>query len=107
MQVGAIDGASIRNQACKRGPQKREIVDFMQLYVFGFLLDSSEDDSLKFQFEIDSLFDDQILQLLGHRSLNAMAEGDWPLSSEQVTQLSSIIGQPLPADLKLLIGVVA
>ena len=79
----------------------------MQLYVFGFLLDSSEDDSLKFQFEIDSLLDDQILQLLGHRSLNAMAEGDWPLSSEQVAQLSSIVGLTLPADLKLLIGVVA
>jgi len=79
----------------------------MQLYVFGFLLDSGEDDSLKFQFKIDSLLHDQIVQLLGHRSLNAMAEGDWPLSSEQVTQLSSIIGLPLPADLKLLIGVVA
>ncbi|MFS2158277.1 pyocin S6 family toxin immunity protein [Pseudomonas sp. Pseusp122] len=75
--------------------------------MFGFLLDSTEDDSLKFELQIDSVFNEQIIQFLGHRSLNAMAEGDWILTSEQVAKLSSLIEQPLPADLKLLIGVVA
>ena len=78
----------------------------MHLYIFGFLRDSSEDDSLKFQLEIDSSFNEQIVQALNHRSLNEMAEGDLPLEGKQVALLSSIIGQPLPADLKLVIGVV-
>jgi hypothetical protein len=79
----------------------------MYLEINGFLLDSSKDDSLKFKLQIDKLLNEQIVQLLGHRSLNAMAEGDWLLSSKQVASLSSIIGQPLPTDLDLFIGVVA
>lgn len=79
----------------------------MYLRLSGFLLDSTEDDSLKFELAIDQSLTEQIVQLLGHRSLNAMAAGEWLLTSEQVTQLSSIIGQSLPTDLKLLIGVVA
>lgn len=79
----------------------------MHLYVFGFLIDSSRDDSLKLQLKIDSSLNEIILQFLGQPSLGAMAEGDWLLESDQVMQLSSIIGQPFPTDLKLLIGVVA
>ncbi|MFP3848303.1 pyocin S6 family toxin immunity protein [Pseudomonas sp. W5-01] len=79
----------------------------MFLYIFGFLLDSTEDDSLKFEMKIDPSLNDEIVARLGHASLNAMAEGDWPLTSEQVTMLSSITGRQLPTDLKLLIGVVA
>lgn len=79
----------------------------MHLQIFGFLRHSSEDDSLKFQLEIDSSFDEIILQHLGQPSLDAMSEGDVLLENDQVLQLSSIIGQPLPTDLKLVIGVVA
>jgi hypothetical protein len=79
----------------------------MYLYIFGFLLDSSEDDSLKFQLEIDASLNEKILLILGEPNVDAMAEGDSLLSSGQITQLSSLIGQPLPNDLKLLIGVVA
>ena len=79
----------------------------MYLCISGFLLDSTEDDSLKFELDIDGSFNEQIVQFLGHRSLNAMAECEWLLTSEQVAHLSSIIGQPLPTDLKLFIGVEA
>lgn len=79
----------------------------MFLYIFGFLFDTSEDDSLKLQMKIDPSFNDEIIKRLGHESLNAMAEGDWPLTDEEVTTISWIIRQPLPADLQLLLGVVA
>lgn len=68
-------------------------------------MNSSEDDSLKFQLEIDSSFNEQIVEALNHRSLNEMAEGDLPLEGNQAALLSAIIGEPLPSDLKLVIGV--
>lgn len=79
----------------------------MYLCISGFLLDSTEDDSLKFELDVDGLFNEQIVQLLGHRNINAMAEGEWLLTSAQIAKLSLIIGQPLPTDLKLYIGVEA
>ena len=79
----------------------------MHLYIFGFLPDGNEDDSLKYQLKIDITLNERILKLLGHKNLNAMAEGDWTLTSDQVTQLSGVIRQPLPGDLELVIGVVA
>ncbi|MFS2158276.1 pyocin S6 family toxin immunity protein [Pseudomonas sp. Pseusp122] len=79
----------------------------MYVHISGFLLDSSEDDSLKFELLLNQSYAERIAQLLGHRNLNAMAAGEWRLTSDQVTQLSSLIGQPLPTDLKLLIGLVA
>lgn len=79
----------------------------MYLCIGGFLLDSSEDDSLKFELDIDSSFNEEIVRLLGHQSLNAMTECEWLLTSEQISQLSLITGHPLPTDLKLFIGVEA
>jgi hypothetical protein len=79
----------------------------MYLCISGFLPDNAEDDSLKFELDLDGSFNEQILQFLGHNSLNAMAEGEWLLANEQVTQISLIIGQSLPANLKLFIGVEA
>jgi hypothetical protein len=52
--------------------------------------------------DIGSSFNEEIVRFLGHRSLNAMAECKWLLTNEQISQLSSIIGHPLPMDLKLL-----
>ncbi|MNL12917.1 hypothetical protein D3C87_1338000 [compost metagenome] len=78
----------------------------MYLCITGFLSDN-EDDSLKFELNLDSSFNDQIVQLLGHRSLNAMAEGLWPLTSEQIAQIFELIEQSIPTDLEILIGVEA
>lgn len=79
----------------------------MHLYIFGFLPDSDKDNSLKYQLKIDTFFNEKIVKLLGHKSLNAMAEEDWTLTIDQVSQLSDVIRQPLPNDLELVIGVVA
>lgn len=79
----------------------------MYLCITGFLPDNPEDDLLKFELDLDSCVNEQVVQLLGHRSLNSMAEGEWPLTEEQITQISAFINQPLPTDLKLFIGVYA
>lgn len=77
----------------------------MYLCISGFLPNDPEDDLIKFELDVDHSFNDQIVQALGHKNINAMAEGEWPLTSEQVTRISEILGQELPADLKLFIGV--
>ncbi len=76
----------------------------MHLCISGFLPDDDEDDLIKFELVVDGSFNEQIVQFLGHPSLNAIAEGEWLLTSEQVEQLSSIIRQHLPRDLKMYIG---
>jgi hypothetical protein len=79
----------------------------MHVCISGFLQESSEDDSLKFDLKLAPSLNEQIAQLLGHRSLNAMAEGEWLLTNEQAIQISSLIGQPLPIHLSLFIGLEA
>jgi len=76
----------------------------MHLCISGFLPDDDEDNLIKFELVVDGSFNEQIVQFLGHPSLNAIAEGEWLLTSEQVEQLSSIIRQHLPRDLKMYIG---
>ncbi|WP_085726488.1 pyocin S6 family toxin immunity protein [Pseudomonas sp. R37(2017)] len=76
----------------------------MHICISGFLLDTSEDDSLKFELDLDSSLNEEIATLLGHKSLNAMAEGEWLMSSEQIAQVSKAIGQSLPTHLQLYIG---
>ena len=77
----------------------------MYLCISGFLPDDPEDDLIKFELDVGHSFNDQIVQALGHKSINAMAEGEWQLTSEQVARISEILGQNLPTDLKLFIGV--
>ncbi|QQZ42467.1 hypothetical protein IF690_02700 [Pseudomonas sp. SK3(2021)] len=77
----------------------------MYLCITGFLPNNAEDDSLKYELDVNAAFNDQIVQLLGHESLETMAEGLWPLTNEQVAQISELIGQVLPSDLEMLIGV--
>ncbi|WP_434558575.1 pyocin S6 family toxin immunity protein [Pseudomonas sp. Z4-20] len=77
----------------------------MYLCISGFLPDEDEDDSLKFDLDLDEYFNDRIIQLLGHSSLNAMAVGEWLLTKDQIREISDIIGKPLPTDLDLFIGV--
>lgn len=79
----------------------------MHLCINGFLPDGFDDDSLKFELDLDGSFTDEIMKLLGHKNLNAMAEAEWLLAKEQIAQISEIIGQSLPTHLKLFIGVEA
>lgn len=79
----------------------------MYLCISGFLPDSTEDDSLKFELDLNASFNDQIVKLLGHKSLNEMASGEWLLTTEEVQQIALLINQPIPSDLKLFIGVEA
>jgi len=79
----------------------------LYLCISGFLRGVNEDDSLKFDLDLKESYNSRILQLLGHRSLNAMAEGEWLLTKEQVIEISKIIGESLPTDLDLFIGVLA
>jgi hypothetical protein len=79
----------------------------MYLCISGFAPNHSDDDLIKFELDVDGSFNDQILKVLGHKSLSSMAEGEWLLTDEQITLVSGIIGQALPSDLKLLIGVEA
>lgn len=79
----------------------------MYLCISGFLPDSAEDDSLKFELDLNASFNDQIVKLLGHKSLNEMASGEWLLTTEEVQQIALLINQPIPSDLDLFIGVEA
>ncbi|MHC8412677.1 pyocin S6 family toxin immunity protein [Pseudomonas sp. Hz4] len=79
----------------------------MYLCITGFLPDSFEDSSLKYELDVDTAFNDQIMQLLGHKSLNEMASGEWLLTAEQVQQIGALINQPIPRDLEIFIGVEA
>ena len=79
----------------------------MYLCISGFLPNGSEDDLIKFELDVNASFNDQIVKALGHKSLHPMAQGEGLLTSEQVELVSEIIGQSLPSDLKLFIGVEA
>ncbi|WP_434672773.1 pyocin S6 family toxin immunity protein [Pseudomonas sp. R1-15] len=79
----------------------------MHLCISGFLIDSKKDDSIKFEFVPDKKFNDQIVQLLGHKDFYAMPAGEWLLAVEQADQISELIGYSLPTELKLYIGVEA
>jgi hypothetical protein len=77
----------------------------MYLCITGFLPDSFEDSSLKYELDVDAAFNDQIVELLGHENLGAMASGEWPLTDEQVQQVGALIGETIPPDLNIFIGV--
>jgi hypothetical protein len=77
----------------------------MHLCISGFLPNNSDDDLVMFELDVEGSFNDHILKVLGHKSLSSMAEGEWLLTDEQITLVSGIIGQVLPSDLKLFIGV--
>ncbi|WP_213937633.1 pyocin S6 family toxin immunity protein [Pseudomonas sp. dw_612] len=77
----------------------------MYLCISGFLPDSAEDDSLKFELDLNASFNDQIVKLLGHKGLNEMASGEWLLTTEEAQQIALLVNQPIPSDLKLFIGV--
>lgn len=80
----------------------------MHMYITGFLPDESQDESLQYDFEVDSAFNLKIALLLGHPDLTEMmAGGVWTLSPDQASKLSELIGEPIPRQLQIQIGLVS
>ncbi|WP_349971315.1 pyocin S6 family toxin immunity protein [Pseudomonas caspiana] len=77
----------------------------MFLEITGFLIDDSEDDSLKFELDVDPEFEQGVMKVLGWESLEAEADGELPLTATQVEAIAALIKKPLPMDLDLFIGV--
>jgi hypothetical protein len=77
----------------------------MFLEITGFLIDDSEDDSLKFELDVDPEFEQGVMKALGWESLEAEADGELPLTATQVEAIAAVIKKPLPMDLDLFIGV--
>ncbi|AIL61259.1 S-type pyocin/colicin family protein [Pseudomonas alkylphenolica] len=82
---------------------KRNIIMF--LWISGFLPGDNEDDSLKYELDVAHEFEQRVLDILGWSDLESSPDGDWLLNAVQVQQIASIVGEPLPADLDLFIGV--
>ena len=79
----------------------------MFLWISGFLPDDNEDDSLKYELNVSHEFEQRVLDVLGWSDLASSPDGDWLLNSVQVQQISNIVGESLPTDLDLFIGVTA
>ncbi|CAI8989322.1 DUF3837 domain-containing protein [Pseudomonas sp. IT-P12] len=77
----------------------------MSLCITGFLPDAFEDSSLKYELYVDDEFNERIVALLGHMSLDEMAAGEWLLTADQVAQISRLVGEVIPSDLDIFIGV--
>lgn len=79
----------------------------MYLCITGFLPDSFEDSSLKYELDVAPEFEQRVMDILGWKSLDAEADGELPLTREQVSQISNVVEEFLPDNLDMFIGVVA
>ncbi|QVM92057.1 hypothetical protein JYG34_03230 [Pseudomonas entomophila] len=79
----------------------------MHLYITGFLPDSFEDSSLKYELDVAPEFEQKVMDILGWESLTAEADGELPLTHEQTSQIALAIQESLPDNLDMFIGVVA
>ncbi|MET0948340.1 MAG: pyocin S6 family toxin immunity protein [Pseudomonas sp.] len=79
----------------------------MYLCITGFLANGSDDTSLKYELDVAPEFEQRIVSLLGHESMNAMASGEWLLTAEQVKQIAALMNESIPLDLDVFIGVEA
>ncbi|PMY39785.1 MULTISPECIES: pyocin S6 family toxin immunity protein [Pseudomonas] len=79
----------------------------MHLYLTGFLSDGFDDTSLKYELDVAPEFEQKVMDILGWESLAAEADGELPLTKEQVMQIAAAIKESLPDHLDLFIGVVA
>jgi len=77
----------------------------MSLCITGFLPDAFDDGSLKYELYLDAVLNERIVALLGHKSLDEMAAGEWLLTADQVAQISRLVGEVIPSDLDIFIGV--
>ncbi|UWF51299.1 pyocin S6 family toxin immunity protein [Pseudomonas sp. N3-W] len=79
----------------------------MYLCITGFLPDSFEDSSLKYELDVLPEFEQRVMDILGWKSLDAEADGELPLTREQVSQIADVVEESLPDNLDMFIGVVA
>ncbi|MFJ2466632.1 hypothetical protein ATI02_2332 [Pseudomonas baetica] len=79
----------------------------MYLCITGFLPDSFEDSSLKYELDVAPEFEQRVMDILGWKSLEAEADGELPLTREQVSQIADVVEESLPDNLDMFIGVVA
>jgi hypothetical protein len=77
----------------------------MFLWISGFLKGDDEDDSLKYELTVRPEFEAALMGVLGWKSLDESADGEWLLTGEQVQQIAKALNEPLPIDLDLFIGV--
>ena len=77
----------------------------MFLWISGFLKNSDEDDSLKYDLTVRPEFEVAVMDVLGWKSLDESADGEWLLTGEQVKQVAKALNEQLPTDLDLFIGV--
>ena len=79
----------------------------MYLCITGFLPDSFEDSSLKYELDVAPELEQRVMDILGWKSLDAEADGELPLTREQVSQIPDVVEESLPDNLDMFIGVVA
>jgi hypothetical protein len=77
----------------------------MFLWISGFLKDSAEDDSLKYDLTVRPEFEVAVMDVLGWKNLDESADGEWLLTGEQVQQVAKALNEQLPTGLDLFIGV--
>ncbi|WP_162095115.1 pyocin S6 family toxin immunity protein [Pseudomonas chlororaphis] len=76
-------------------------------YLTGFSPDGFDDTSLKYELDVAAEFEQRVMDILGWESLAAEADGELPLTNEQVMQIAAAIKESLPDHLDMFIGVVA
>lgn len=77
----------------------------MFLWISGFLTGDDEDDSLKYDFTVRPELEVAVMDVLGWKSLDESADGEWLLTGEQVQQIAKVLNEQLPTELDLFIGV--
>jgi hypothetical protein len=77
----------------------------MFLWISGFLKGDDEDDSLKYDLTVRPELEVAVMGVLGWKSLDESADGEWLLTGEQVQQIAKVLNEQLPTELDLFIGV--
>jgi len=79
----------------------------MHLCISGFLLDASEDDSMKFEFDVPAHREKEVMAVMKWKVFAEGAEGEFVLSHTQIQQIEKVLGTRLPSNLALYIAVEA
>ncbi|MCU7238893.1 MULTISPECIES: pyocin S6 family toxin immunity protein [Pseudomonas] len=77
----------------------------MFINLTGFLKEDHLDNSLKYDFDIPSVHEKEVMKLLGWQSLEAESDGELPLTDEQAEKIFSLLGNQKPEGLDFFVGV--
>lgn len=77
----------------------------MFLWISGFLKDDDEDDSLKYDLDIQPEHEAAVMGILGWKNLDESPDGEWLLTNEQAQEIAVAVNEQLPMELDLFIGV--